>query len=254
MKFFKVFTLLTFILSGNSETYLDEISYFASENAEEIGNLVKELNSNIPVKDVWAKDSEYKELVSEYKKSQFPKSRIYKIKIPIKIEKNCYSGVCYDVEKEELVFKRIDRFLEGEIYLSSNKSIPGYSASYNYSCRCYRKNYKFLPFKGKAKHSIPRDYFKENFDKLTLDAYIRFDIKNLAFNPDYPRIEIFDMILADANGNVALSTNYSYLSSTGNVTEEHNDNTIENIIEKSDNNIPITNSKYKKQSPSVCNS
>ena len=108
------------------------------------------------------------------------------------------------------------------------------------------KNYKFLPFKGKAKHSIPRDYFKENFDKLTLDAYIRFDIKNLAFNPDYPRIEIFDMILADANGNVALSTNYSYLSSTGNVTEEHNDNTIENIIEKSDNNIPITNSKYKK--------
>ena len=102
-----------------------------------------------------------------------------------------------------------------------------------------------MPFKGKSKHSIPRDYFKENFNKLTLDAYIRFDIKNLAFNPNDQLIEIFDMILADSNGNIALSTNYSYLSSTDPITEEHN-NTIENIIEKSDNNIPITNSKYKK--------
>ena len=234
MKFFRVFTLLAFISSGKSETYLDEILYFTSGNAEEIGDLVEELNSNIPVKDVWAKDTEYKALVSEYKKSQFPKSRIYKIKIPIKIEKNCSSGVCYDVEKEELIFKKIDSFLKGKIYLSASKRISGYSMSYDYSCKCYRTDYKFLPFRGKAKHSIPRDYFKENFDKLTLDAYVRFDIKNLAFNPGYPPIEVFDIILSDANGNVALSTNYSYLSSKGNVSEEHNDN------------IPITNSKYKK--------
>ena len=52
---------------------------------------------------------------------------------------------------------------------------------------------------------------KDKFEILTLNAYVKLDIKDLVFNSNANILEIIDLILSDEDDNIALSTNFSYL-------------------------------------------
>ena len=193
----KLIFLTSFV---HSDPYFSDIEYFNESHAAQIKNIMENINANIPVQDSWTKKSEYQELFNTYKKNVDPFSRTYKIKVPISVGSCSYYGVCFDVEDEVLQFNRLDYYLKEEIYT------PGKS-------RYDRNNYyDFKKFTGKNKLSIPRDFLKDKFDTLTLNVYVKFNIKDLVFEKNEDIIEIIDVILSDENNNITLSTNFSYLT------------------------------------------
>ena len=197
----KLLFLTSFV---QSDPFISDIQYFNEVSADDLTAVMDGIKRNIPIKDSWTKKSEYQELLNTYKDNTKSSYRTYKIKVPIQV--GCsyyYTGACFDVENEVLVFKSIENYLSDKIY--TKKKSP---YSYKSDEEVY---YSFKKFRGKNKVSIPRDFLKDKYEILTLNAYVKLDIKDLVFNSNPNIIEIIDLILSDEDDNIALSTNFSYL-------------------------------------------
>ncbi len=205
-----------------SETFISDIQYFNEDRVVEINAVIKSIKENIPIQDSWTKKSEYQALLNSYKNTIQSTTRTYKIKIPIKV--GCtygHEGVCYNVENEVLEIRRIENFFRYKIYIN-------------------KQFYSPKKFKGNTKVSIPRDFLKDNFSNLILNAYIRLDIKDLVFNNNEDQIEIIDLILSDKENNIVLSTNFSNLIDID--AEKLNLNSYKNNVSKMDNSIYVKGS------------
>ena len=214
----KLIFLTSFV---QSDPYFSDIEYFNESHATQIKNIMEDIKKNIPIQDSWTKNSEYQELFNAYKKNVKPFSRTYKIKIPINVGSCSYSGVCFDVEDEVLKFNRLESYLREKIY-TREQTRYNYNYNYNY--------YDFKKFSGKNKLSIPRDFLKDKFDNLTLNAYVKFNIKDLVFEKNDDIIEIIDVILSDQNNNITLSTNFSYLTELKYYTSSNGSSEIDSSL------------------------
>ncbi len=216
---------LIFLTSFVQSDPISDIQYFNKDREVEISAVMINIKKNIPLQDSWTKKSEYQAILDEYKTNIQSTSRTYKIKIPIKV--GCAygdTGVCFNVENEVLEVRSIENYFRYEIYT------PYINRSY----------YKFKKFKGKTKVSIPRAFLKDNFNNLTLNAYIKFDIKDLVFNSNGKIIEIIDLILSDKDNNIVMSSNFSYLIDMD--SNELNSSSYKNNLSEMDNSIYIKGS------------
>jgi hypothetical protein len=190
----------------------DKISSYSIDTKDYIRYEVNKISSLIPNKDIWMKTSEYNTIYNNFI-SDLPKNEfIYKVKLDINIPCDRSIGVCYNVDDEKLEFRKISRHASNII---NNSNI---------------KLTSFYP----NKISVPRDYLKKNINYSNLYAFIRTDINKIAFFPDKSNSDIIDIILIEPNGNIAASTNFSFLTKS-----YFNSNEV-NSLENFESDYPIS--------------
>jgi hypothetical protein len=95
--------LIGFQTSANEEVYssVNEPASFDQYTFEELLSEIQSLEK--PIKDKWMKDSDYRELLSEFKNETNNIRRIYKVNLgEISVPCRDYGSICYDVENENV--------------------------------------------------------------------------------------------------------------------------------------------------------
>ena len=168
----------------------DKISSYSNDIRDSIRFEIDRIYSFRPKKDKWMKTSEFTTIYNNFI-SDLPKNEvIYKVELKINMPCGRSIGVCYNVDNEELEFRKISRHV-GILLNNSNIKLTSYNPK---------------------KISVPRDYLKKNIDYANLYAFIKTDINKIAFFPEDSNSDIIDVILIEPNGNIAASSKFSFLT------------------------------------------
>tara|TARA_B110000003_G_scaffold128794_1_gene130786 strand:+ start:1184 stop:2080 length:897 start_codon:yes stop_codon:yes gene_type:complete len=174
------------VLANNA----DKISSYNIDIRDNIKLEADSIYNSKPYKDKWMKTSEYNTIYNNFISGLPINEIIFKVKLNIKMPCDRNDGVCYNVDNEKLEFRKISR------YITNITNDP---------------NIKLTNFKPKN-ISVPRDYLRNNINYSNLYAFIKTDINKIAFSPGYLNSEIIDIILMEPNGNIAASSNFSFLT------------------------------------------
>ena len=161
------------------------------------GNALISWEINMPEMDVWMKESEYLELLKQWKSNQpnVPKTRFkLNVDIPIGCKKRI-SAACYDVEEEAIV---IDHEYS-ERHPETGKKIVTELSSFDSSLS---NEGKLLVEHSTQNFALPRDTMRENQQDIKLYAVVSNGVyrdEMADYSQDYAWIEVEDWILKIKN-------------------------------------------------------